>query len=113
MLMGWEPSWETIFAAALCIKCIQYRLLVGIGLDVKSIGGGIRPTAPPAFPIDRQAEFFLIFLWLVGDEILGVPIGLEGRAHFIDDVRLVLCRHFHIPLHPFCDGSVGKIDEPM
>ena len=98
-----------IFAVPLCIKCIQYRLLVRVRLDVKSIGRGICPAAPPAFPIDSATEFFLIFLGLIRGEILEVPICLEGRAHFVDDVRLVLCRHFHIPLHPFCDGSVGKI----
>ena len=70
--------------------------IVGIDVDVANAIGDVLGVDVEILDMEFDAI------------ITSVQAG-KADAGIADDVRLVLCRHFHIPLHPFCDGSVGKI----
>ena len=91
-----------------CAEGIQHGLLVGVGLNIKGIGGVAPLFLPSPFPVDGTAQFIKVrhLKWL---EFVGMPVGIKGGFHLGNDTGQVLLSDLHIPFHTVSNGGARQI----
>ena len=77
------------------LELVQNLLLKGIRANIEHIRTRLFPLR--FLETERLLEL-LAALRLIGFELAGFPVAVEGRADFPDHFRLILLRRLHIPL---------------
>lgn len=90
---------------------LEHALLVRVRSDVKvreRDGGGLTEGSPVVLA-QRLHELVAVDLGVVGLEVLGCPVALEGHPHSVDHVRGIHRRQPHVPFEAVEERRVREV----